>query len=191
MLVTGGAHPSRTYLLSALFLFGMTNAASAQISASFAVPRPLSAPPPAPSFTMNARVVLVPTTVMNRKGAIVTGLTPDAFEITQDNLRQQITSFGEEDVPVSLGIVLDISGSMQRTLGQAKQLLRTFFESTNPEDEAFLYTVAGRPNRDSGFTQNFNTLLDEAMFVDSGGSTALVDTIYAALAQMRKAHEGR
>jgi Ca-activated chloride channel family protein len=142
-------------------------------------------------FNTDARVVLVPTTVMDRKGAIVSGLGRESFAVTQDNAPQQITAFGEEDVPVSLGVVLDTSGSMQRVLGKAKNTLRTFFDVCNPEDEAFLFTVGARPNRESGFTRNFDTLLSQALFAQSGGSTALVDTIYAALAQMRSAHQGR
>jgi Ca-activated chloride channel family protein len=128
---------------------------------------------------------------MNRKGAIVSGLGRDAFTVIQDNSPQQISSFGEEDVPVSLGVVLDTSGSMQRVLGEAKHTLRSFFEVCNPEDEAFLFTVSFRPNRESGFTQNFETLMEQSLFAEAGGSTALVDTIYAALRQMRSARHGR
>jgi Ca-activated chloride channel family protein len=106
-------------------------------------------------FNADARMVLVPTTVMDRRGAIVSGLRPDAFLVSQDNLPQRIASFGEEDVPVSIGVVFDCSGSMRQVLPKAKVVLKTFFEASNPEDEAFLYTVASHPNRDSGFTQDF------------------------------------
>jgi len=145
----------------------------------------------APTFAVDAPIVLVPTTVMDRKGAIVSGLPSDAFLIAQDNVPQRITSFGEQDVPVSLGIVFDASGSMRSVLPQAKDVIRAFLDACNPEDEAFLYTVSNRPEKDSGFTSNFNTLLDHMVFTDAGGSTALVDTIYSALLQSRSAHHGR
>jgi Ca-activated chloride channel family protein len=187
------AYKAGAYLLGTFV--ALTHIASGQALMPEGVPGVSpGAPPhfaPAAQFKTDTRVVLVPTTVMNRKGAIVSGLTSDAFDVSQDNRPQQITSFGEEDVPVSLGIVLDVSGSMQHVLGEAKHTLRAFFSATNPEDEAFLYTVAGRPNRESAFTRDFDTLLDQALFKDAGGSTALVDTIYAALVQTRKSHEGR
>jgi Ca-activated chloride channel family protein len=145
----------------------------------------------APTFEVDAPVVLVPTTVMDRKGATVTGLPSDAFLVAQDNVPQRITSFAEQDVPVSVGIVFDTSGSMRSVLPQAKSVLRAFLDACNPEDEAFLYTVANRPEKDSSFTNNFNTLLEHMAFTNAGGSTALVDTIYAAMLQSRSAHHAR
>jgi Ca-activated chloride channel family protein len=143
------------------------------------------------TFRVDAPVVLVPTTVMDRRGALVSGLPAQAFLISQDNVPQRITSFGEQDVPASIGIVFDTSGSMRSVLGQAKNVLRSFLDVSNPEDEAFLYSVSSRPEKDAGFTQDFNSLVDRMMFTDAGGSTALVDTIYSAIQQSRKAHHGR
>jgi Ca-activated chloride channel family protein len=143
------------------------------------------------AFTADAKIVLVPTTVMDRKGAIVSGLPSEAFVVTQDNVPQRITSFGEQDAPVSVGIVFDSSGSMRNVLPQAKDVMRAFLEACNPEDEVFLYTVSNRPEKGPGFTSNFNSLLEHMVFTDAGGSTALVDTIYSALLQSRTAHHGR
>jgi Ca-activated chloride channel family protein len=143
------------------------------------------------TFQIDAPVVLVPTTVMDRRGALVSGLPSQAFLVSQDNVPQRITSFGEQDVPVSIGIVFDTSGSMRSVLGQAKNVLRSFLSVSNPEDEAFLYSVSSRPEKDAGFTQDFNSLVERMMFTDAGGSTALVDTIYAAIQQSRTAHHGR
>lgn len=145
----------------------------------------------APVFNADAKIVLVPTTVLDRRGAIVSGLRADAFTVMQDNLPQRIASFGEQDVPASLGVVFDTSGSMSGVLPEAKTVMRTFFEASNPEDEAFLFTVASKPNRDSGFTQDFDSLVNHMVFAGAQGSTALVDTIYAALLQSRTAHNPR
>ena len=145
----------------------------------------------APTFTIEAPVVLVPTTVMDRRGAIVTGLPPEAFAVSQDNVPQRITSFGEQDIPVSIGIVFDTSGSMRSVLPKAKDVVNAFVDACNPEDEAFLYTVTGRPEKDFGFTSDLTALPGRLLFTDAGGSTALVDTLYAAMLQMRSAHNGR
>src|SRR5579863_1324412 len=80
----------------------------------------------APTFAVDAPVVLVPTTVMDRKGGIVSGLPADAFLVAQDNVPQRITSFAEQDVPVSVGIVFDTSGSMRNALPEAKAVIRAF-----------------------------------------------------------------
>src|ERR1700735_4691223 len=88
----------------------------------------------APTFKIDAPVVLIPTTVTDRRGALVSGLPSRAFLVSQDNVPQHITSFGEQDVPVSIGIVFDTSESMRRELAQAKDVLRAFLEVANPDD---------------------------------------------------------
>jgi Ca-activated chloride channel family protein len=142
-------------------------------------------------FRSDPRMVLLPTTGRDRQGVAVGGLSRDAFRVAQDHVPQQIAFLGEEDVPVSMGIVFDKSGSMQPVLSDAANAMRSFFQTANPEDEAFLFTVSTRPRQDCAFTQDLETLLGSQLFSDPGGSTALNDTIYAALGQMRAAHRER
>jgi hypothetical protein len=89
----------------------------------------------APAFRADATLVLVPVAVVDRRGAVVNGLARDAFTLTEDGVRQQIRSFSEEDAPVSMGIVLDLSGSMRGVLGVAKESLRALVKDVNPADE--------------------------------------------------------
>ena len=142
-------------------------------------------------FSSDSKVVLVPVTVTDRHGALVTGLSSNAFTVSQDNVPQQIASFGEEDVPASIGVVFDTSGSMRTVLPQAKAVLRAFFEQCNPEDEAFLYTVSTRPDMDSQFTSDFNGMLEKTLFFEAQGATALTDTKFAALRKTRTGHNPR
>jgi Ca-activated chloride channel family protein len=142
-------------------------------------------------FRSDSQVVLVPVTVTDRRGALVTGLNAGAFTLMQDNVPQKITSFGEEDIPASIGVVFDTSGSMRTALPQAKAVLRAFFDQCNPEDEAFLYTVSSRPEIDSPYTADFGNLLSHAAFFEAKGSTALADTIFAALRKSRSGHHSR
>jgi Ca-activated chloride channel family protein len=139
-------------------------------------------------FTSDSKVVLVPVTVTDRRNELVTGLSASAFTVLQDNNPQRITSFGEEDLPASIGVVFDTSGSMRQVLPQAKTLLRAFFDQCNPADEAFLYTVSIRPDIASPFSSDFGSMLANTAFTEAGGATALADTIFAAL---RKSHSGR
>jgi Ca-activated chloride channel family protein len=138
-----------------------------------------------PAFRADATLVLVPVAVVDRRGSIVNGLARDAFTLTEDGVRQQIRSFSEDDSPVSMGIVLDLSGSMRGALGVAKESLRTLVKDVNPADEAFLNTVSTRPRAYSGFTHDFDDVLNRIAFESAGGDTALIDTIYESLKELR------
>ena len=133
------------------------------------------------AFRADATLVLVPVTVVDRRGAIVNGLASDAFTLTEDGVQQPIRSFSEEDAPVSMGIVLDLSGSMKGVLGAAKESLRALMKDANPGDEAFLNGVSTRPRAYSGFTEDFDEIMRRVESEGAGGYTALIDTIYGSL----------
>lgn len=142
-------------------------------------------------FQSDSQVVLVPVTVTDRRGALVTGLTAGAFTLSQDNVPQRISSFGEEDIPASIGVVFDTSGSMRTVLPQAKAMLRAFFDQCNPEDEAFLYTVSSRPDIESQYSSDFGAMIEHTLFFEANGATALTDTIFAGVRKSRSAHHAR
>jgi Ca-activated chloride channel family protein len=136
-------------------------------------------------FRADATLVLVPVTVVDRHGAIVNGLSSESFTLTEDGVRQEIRSLSEEDVPVSMGIVLDLSGSMRTVLGSAKESLAALMKGANPADEAFLNAVSTRPLAYSGFTADLGEILSRVAFEEAAGNTALVDTIWDSLTQLR------
>jgi Ca-activated chloride channel family protein len=138
-----------------------------------------------PAFRADSTLVLVSVAVVDRRGGIVNGLASDAFTLTDDGVRQPIRTFSEEDAPVSIGIVLDLSGSMRSVLGAAKEALWALMRDVNPVDEAFLNTVSTRPRAYSGFTRNFDDVLSRVAFESAGGDTALIDTIYESVKQLR------
>ena len=144
-----------------------------------------------PAFRADSTLVLVPVTVVDRRGSIVNGLASDAFVLTEDGVRQPIRSFSEEDAPVSMGIVLDLSGSMKGVLGAAKESLRALMKDANPADEAFLNAVSTSPRAYSGFTEKFDEILRKVAFEDAAGNTALIDTIYESLQQLRSGVHAR
>jgi Ca-activated chloride channel homolog len=127
-----------------------------------------------PSFRANVELVLVPVTVIDRKGAAVTGLERSHFTLTQDSIPQNIVSFAQQDVPCSVGVIVDTSGSMFHQLAAAKSVIR-----------AFLETPATR------FAQDPVAIQNSLQMVRPGGSTALVDTLYLALNKMHFAHNPR
>jgi len=146
---------------------------------------------PSTVIRSDVRLVLVPVTVTDRRGAVVNGLAREHFKLLEEKTPLPIVSFTEEDAPCSVGIVLDVSGSMKPTLPQAKSALRAFFETFNPEDEAFLMSVSSVPRELTKFTSQFTELLDSVRFTSAGGSTAFIDTAYLALSRMRDASHAR
>jgi Ca-activated chloride channel family protein len=140
-----------------------------------------------PAFRADSTLVLVPVTVVDRRGAIIDGLSRDAFTLTENGVRQTIGSFSEEDAPVSLGIVFDLSGSMRNVLGPAKESLRALLSDADPADDAFLSTVSTHPRIYPRFTEDFGEILDRIAFEAAGGSTALFDTVWESL---RELHSG-
>lgn len=139
----------------------------------------------APAFRSNSTLVVVPVTVMDRRGAIVNGLSGNAFTLTENGVPQPIQSFSEDDAPVSLGIVLDLSGSMKGVLGAAKESLRTMLKDANPGDELFLNGVSSAPRAYSGFEDSTEETMRRIESEQAEGYTALIDTVYASVQELR------
>jgi Ca-activated chloride channel family protein len=143
---------------------------------------------PAPDLRVDVNMVLLPVIVTNRAGAAVEGLTASSFAVLENNTPVPITSFGSEDIACSLGVVVDLSGSMQSKARIAARAMRAFFDTANSADEAFLLTLATRPGTPSEFTNNFGELEAQLSSSPSGGATALTDTIQLGLTRLHGAH---
>jgi Ca-activated chloride channel family protein len=139
------------------------------------------------SIRADSNLVLVPVHVTNRAGVAINGLAENAFTVLEDKVQRPIVSFGNEDVPCSVGVVLDLSGSMSSRMSVAANVLHSFLGTANPEDESFLLTVSSKPHIVSGFTADFGLLESKLVTADPGGATALVDTIMLGLDRMKAA----
>jgi Ca-activated chloride channel family protein len=139
----------------------------------------------------DVRLVLLSAIVTDRKGVIVNGLTQDNFTILEDKVPQPILAFSSEEVPCSVGVVLDLSGSMRDKLPAATAAVRAFLKTANPEDESFMMAVASRPESLLNFTDDVGTLQNSLRTARAEGSTALIDTIYLGLNRMRSARNAR
>jgi Ca-activated chloride channel homolog len=143
------------------------------------------------TFRADAQMVLVPVTVTDRNGKTITGLRAQNFTLLEDQQAQQIMSFGSEDAPCSVGLVLDISGSMRNLLSTAKEVAHAFLGAANPDDEFLLLTVSTQPDAVSGFTTDVAALENTIEFSRPGGLTALIDTVYLGLSRMKAAKRPR
>jgi hypothetical protein len=95
---------------------------------------------PGQSVHIDVNLALVNVTVTDPYDRLVTGLEPDNFRIFEDNIEQEVVNFSSEDVPISIGVILDFSGSMANKLGKAKEAAFQFFKTADPPDE-FLGSV--------------------------------------------------
>ncbi len=144
--------------------------------------------PIAANFRASSRLVLVPLTVTDNYGKAITGLRAQDFSLFDDQVRQPIVSFSSEDTACSVGLVLDTSGSMRSALSVAKDGAQTLVQTANPDDEFLLLTVSTRPAAGPEFTTDAADFARTVAFTQPGaGMTALIDTVYLGLNQMRKA----
>ena len=167
----------------------------AQQKGPMRAPVPPKPKPPANAVpdTLHQRVnmVLVPVTVVDPYDRLVTGLQQDNFRVYDDGVEQEIVHFSEEDVPISIGVIFDMSGSMSDKINKSKMAALQFFKTANPQDEFFLVDFGDRAELVSPFTTDLNVLRDRLMFVRGRGRTALFDAIYLGLSEMRGAHNSR
>src|SRR6201998_1310494 len=96
-------------------------------------------------------LALVNVTVTDPYNRLVTGLDPDNFRVFEDNIEQEIVSFSAEDVPISIGVIFDFSGSMANKVDKAREAALEFFKTANPQDEFFLVSFNERAELSSTF----------------------------------------
>ena len=99
---------------------------------------------PGQSVHIDVDLALVNVTATDPYERVVTGLEPDNFRVFENNVEQEIQYFSSEDVPVSIGVIFDLSGSMANKIGKAKEATLQFFQTANPQDEFFLVSFNDR-----------------------------------------------
>ena len=136
---------------------------------------------------VNVDLVLMYTTVFDKAGRFVSGLKQDEFRVYEDGVQQTVLSFSQEDVPVSMGILLDLSGSMRGKIEQVNQAALAFIQASNRQDQVFLIGF----NEDVELLQDFTSDIDEITDALENtvvmGSTAIYDAVYLGV---QKAHTG-
>lgn len=140
------------------------------------------------AFIIRKRVeeVTLHATVMDEKQRLVTNLTKNDFTVFEDGQPQQITSFRHEDVPVSVGILIDNSGSMREKRPAVNQAALNLVRASNPQDEVFIVNFNEEPFLDQDFTSNVGLMQEALEHVASRGGTALYDALVAASDHLRK-----
>jgi VWFA-related protein len=130
-----------------------------------------------PSFRAATRLVVVHATVRNARGELVTTLGRGAFTVYENNKRQPITLFRRDDVPVSLGLLIDNSGSMRTLRLKVEAAALALARASNPQDEIFVLNFNDKARIDVPFTSDARVLEAGIARVDSIGGTAMRDAI--------------
>jgi Ca-activated chloride channel homolog len=147
-------------------------------------------PPPANSIKMTVGLVVLHATTENKKGVSVSGLDKNDFQVFEDGVAQRIETFSHEDVPVTVGLVVDGSGSMRPKHDDVLSAARTFALASNASDEMFVvnfneHVSFGLPN-DVPFTSKSVVLQQALAESPISGETALYDAVDASLKQLKR-----
>ena len=134
----------------------------------------------------DAYEVRLNVTVLDGSGRSIQTLTKDAFHVYEDGVPQTILSFRHEDLPVSLGLLIDSSGSMYDKRPAVDKASLDFVKLSNPQDEEFLVDFSWQPYIDTDFTNEIGKLKDGLSYVKSSGGTALYDALVASADYLTK-----
>ena len=134
---------------------------------------------------------MIPITVTDRDGRSITGLQPEHFRVFDNSELRPVVSVASEDAPVSMGVVMDLSGSMADKLTSAISAVKAVTDTAEPRDEAFLVTFADRPEMRAGPTRDVKSVVNGMALVRAGGATALIDAVYLALHKVKNGSNQR
>jgi Ca-activated chloride channel family protein len=173
------------------------------VSGSFAQ-IPTTAPPPLPpgqgpnsgqgsTIKVDVGLVVLHTSVIDDRGKFADGLKAENFRVFEDKVEQKLATFKREDVPVSMGLVIDNSGSMREKRPRVNEAALTLVEASNPQDEAFVVNFNDDfyLDLDKDFSSSIPELKEALERIDSRGSTALRDAIIGSLDHLKKASKDK
>ncbi len=146
-------------------------------------------------ISVNVGLVVLPVVVTNGKGKEVSGLDEGSFHIYEDGQPQRISFFEPEDVPVTVGLAIDNSGSMRFKRAEVTAAAEKFAESSNPRDEMFVVNFNQRASlglpKGIDFTHDLQQILDAVARTPATGNTALYDGLALALAHINSGTASR
>jgi Ca-activated chloride channel family protein len=136
---------------------------------------------------VNVNLVLVPVTVTDPMNRLVTGLEKENFQLYDNNNYQKIKSFATEDAPLTIGIVFDLSGSMQSKFVRARKALSEFLRTCNPQDEFFVVGFNDRPAILVDYTNDVEDVEARMVMLRPENRTALIDAMYLGVNHLKTA----
>ena len=144
-----------------------------------------------PDIHVDSTLVLIPVIVTDRLNRLVPGLAKENFRLFEEEKEQQILSLSSDDLPVSIGLVFDCSGSMENKLWKSRAAVAEFLKAANREDEFFLVEFNNRVRLAQPFTTDPREIQNRLVDTEARGATALLDAVHLALQEMRSARNSR
>ena len=183
-------------MLANLRFAGLCLLFSASVTVAFQREGPILKPAraetlPRADLRVDVPLVLIPAHVTTPLGFAVTNLQAQNFRLFEDGVEQRIIHFSSEDAPVSIGVLLDTSGSMRGKLRKSAEAAAAFFRTANNDDEFFLIEFNERPKLTAPFTRDSNEIYKRIAHAHTFGRTSLLDAIHLALDQMKNAQNAR
>jgi VWFA-related protein len=142
---------------------------------------------PSPTFRTDVRRVVLNATVVDGRGHLITDLTQSAFKVFENGVEQTIRLFRREDIPVSMAIVIDNSGSMRDKRTRVETAAINLVKASNPQDEVMIVNFNDEAYEDVPFTSNMKKLEEGVARIDSRGGTAMRDAISLSIDRMKEA----
>jgi len=144
--------------------------------------------PPLLTLSVNSDFMELHVSVVDEKDRTVSGLTAENFSVTENGVAQQIKVFKHEDIPVSLGLVIDNSRSIEPRKARLDAAALSFVRQSNPEDETFIVHFDSDARLDRDFTTKISDLEETLAASKPFGQTAIYDALMVALDHMQKAN---
>jgi len=206
MIAQTGNQAAKAVLLSLALSFSMmtclARAQSDSLDQAHIVPRtqreeitaalgaPSLAPRPKP-MRVDVDLVLVPVTVTDALNRPVIDLPKQDFALYEGGVAQPIRYFSHEDAPISVGLIVDCSGSMKNKIEYVREAVAEFFNNANPQDDYFAIAVSNRPEVIATSQQSIATIQERLASRQPRGGTALYDSVYLGISRMRSAQYQR
>jgi Ca-activated chloride channel family protein len=143
------------------------------------------------TLSVDVDLVLLSTTVTDSRNRHVTGLGKENFQVWEDKIEQEIQYFSSEDLPLSIGMIFDVSGSMGDKLTAARLAASTFMRMGERDDEYFLVEFSDSPHIVESFTTDTTKLQSQLLFTRAKGATSLYDALYLGLEQVSRGNNSR
>lgn len=140
---------------------------------------------PVTTFRTESNLVSLNVSIFDKEGKVVKGLPQSAFTVYEDNQKQTIKVFRQEDVPISLGLVIDTSASMLNKRDRVNSAALAMVKASNPDDEVFVIRFSDEPLIAQDFTSDFKQLETSLHKFDSKGETAMRDALSLGLDHLR------
>ncbi len=136
----------------------------------------------------DVNLVVLHATVLDQRGHFVPDLKPEHFKVFEDGVEQKLEIFRREDIPITVGLVIDNSGSMRAKREKVNAAALAFIEASNPDDEVFVVNFNDDYYLDieKDFTNDVNELREALERIDSRGATALYDALISSLDHLKK-----